>query len=143
MSGEPDLIVVGGGSAGLACAARLAEGGFKVLLVEAGKGHKDPRLAVPALMSALVHKPDFDWCYRAEPDLIVVGGGSAGLACAVRLAEGGLRVVLVEAGKSHRDPRLAIPALMSGVVQKPEFDWCYTAEPPPTTIKSGSWLNSV
>ena len=73
MSGEPDLIVVGGGSAGLACAARLAEGGFKVLLVEAGKGHKDPRLAVPALMSALVHKPDFDWCYRAEPDPSVGG----------------------------------------------------------------------
>ena len=67
-----------------------------------------------------------------EPDLILVGGGSAGLACATRLAEGGLRVLLVEAGKSHRDPRLAIPALMSGVVQKPEFDWCYTAEPDPS-----------
>jgi choline dehydrogenase len=73
MRGQPDLIVVGGGSAGLACAARLAESGVKVLLVEAGKDHHDPRLAVPALMSALVHKPDFDWCYTAEPDPSVGG----------------------------------------------------------------------
>jgi choline dehydrogenase len=73
VKGEPDLIVVGGGSAGIACAARLAEGGLRVLLVEAGKDHHDPRLAIPALMSALVHKPDFDWCYTAEPDPSVGG----------------------------------------------------------------------
>jgi choline dehydrogenase len=73
VKGEPDLIVVGGGSAGLACAARLAESGLRVLLVEAGKDHHDPRLAIPALMSALVHKPGFDWCYTAEPDPSVGG----------------------------------------------------------------------
>lgn len=47
---------------------RLAEAGLRVLLVEAGGSHKDLRLAVPAMMSALVHKPAFDWCYTAEPD---------------------------------------------------------------------------
>ena len=73
MPGEPDLIVVGAGSAGLPCAVRLAEAGVRVLLIEAGKGTKDPRLMVPALMSGMVHKPDFDWCYSAEPDPSVGG----------------------------------------------------------------------
>ncbi len=89
MIGQPDLIVVGGGSAGLACATRLAESGLKVLLVEAGKDHRDIRLSVPALMSGIVHTPAFDWMYRAEPDASVggrpdvwpagkrLGGGSA------------------------------------------------------------------
>ncbi|MGC1269830.1 MAG: FAD-dependent oxidoreductase, partial [Croceibacterium sp.] len=89
MMREVDLIVIGGGSAGLACATRLAQAGLKVQLVEAGKDHKDIRLSIPALMSGIVHKPDFDWCYSAEGDPSVggrpdvwpagkrLGGGSA------------------------------------------------------------------
>ncbi len=66
------------------------------------------------------------------PDLIVIGGGSAGMAMATRLAQGGKRVLLVEAGKSHRDVRSYIPALMAGMVHTPAFDWMYSAEPDPT-----------
>ncbi|HTM94483.1 MAG TPA: FAD-dependent oxidoreductase [Croceibacterium sp.] len=70
---HPDLIVVGGGSAGAACAARLVEGGKRVLLVEAGSAARDIRTMIPALMSGLVFKPSFDWCYMAEPDPSVGG----------------------------------------------------------------------
>ena len=85
----PDLIVIGGGSAGAACAARLAEAGKRVLLVETGKSDNDIRSKVPALMSGIVHTPEFDWMYKAEPDDSVggradvwpagkrLGGGSA------------------------------------------------------------------
>lgn len=85
----PDIILVGGGSAGVACAARLAQAGKRVLLVEAGKSDKALKSRVPALMGRLVQNPDWDWCYAAEPDPSVggrpdvwpagkrLGGGSA------------------------------------------------------------------
>ncbi|MEO6153247.1 MAG: GMC family oxidoreductase N-terminal domain-containing protein [Croceibacterium sp.] len=87
MIGEPDLIVVGGGSAGIACAARLAQGGLRVVLVEAGKDHHDVRVAVPALMSGLVRNPAFDWSYPAESDA-TVGGRSDVWPAARRLGGG-------------------------------------------------------
>ncbi len=68
-----DLIVIGGGSAGCAMAARLAEAGQTVVLLEAGKTDRDIRLLVPALTTAVVHNPDYDWGYPAEPDPSVGG----------------------------------------------------------------------
>jgi len=74
MAEEFDLIVVGGGSAGCAMAGRLAEDGrYRVLLVEAGASDRDYRTRIPALTSAVVQNPDFDWCYAAEPDPSVGG----------------------------------------------------------------------
>jgi choline dehydrogenase len=70
---ETDLIVVGGGSAGCAMAARLADGGVKVTLLEAGKTDADIRLRVPALTIAVVHNPEYDWGYPAEPDPSIGG----------------------------------------------------------------------
>lgn len=64
-----------------------------------------------------------------QPDFIVVGGGSAGCAMAGRLAESGLKVLLLEAGKTGDHIRLKVPALVSSVVQNPDFDWAYRAEP--------------
>ncbi|MGX7896061.1 GMC family oxidoreductase [Tsuneonella sp. HG222] len=89
VSEESDVIVVGGGSAGCAMASRLADAGFSVLLVEAGKSDRDLRLMVPALTIAAVHNPEFDWGFPAEPDPSIggradkwpagkrLGGGSA------------------------------------------------------------------
>ena len=68
----------------------------------------------------------------ADAEIIVTGGGSAGCAMAGRLAAAGVKVLLLEAGKSGEHIRLKIPALTSGVVQDPEFDWKYQAEPDPT-----------
>ena len=67
-----------------------------------------------------------------ECDVIVVGGGSGGCAMAGRLAEAGIDVLLLEAGRSDRDYRLKIPALTSSVVQNSAFDWKYLAEPDPS-----------
>lgn len=67
-----------------------------------------------------------------ESDIIVVGGGSAGCAMTGRLAEAGLAVTLVEAGKSDRHIRSRIPALTSAIVQNPAYDWCYQVEPDPS-----------
>ncbi|WIW90988.1 GMC family oxidoreductase N-terminal domain-containing protein (plasmid) [Sphingobium sp. V4] len=67
-----------------------------------------------------------------ESDIIVVGGGSAGCAMTGRLAEAGLAVTLVEAGKSDRHIRSRIPALTSAIVQNPTYDWCYQVEPDPS-----------
>ncbi len=50
-----------------------------------------------------------------DTDIIVVGGGSAGSAMTGRLAEAGLSVTLVEAGKSDRHMRSRIPALTSAI----------------------------
>jgi choline dehydrogenase len=66
-------------------------------------------------------------------DLIVVGGGSAGCAMAARLAESGkLKVLLLEAGKSDATLNSKVPALMSGMVQNPEYDWRFPTEPDPS-----------
>ena len=68
----------------------------------------------------------------ADAEIIVTGGGSAGCAMAGRLAAAGVKVLLLEAGKSGEHIRLKVPALTSGVVQDPDFDWKYQAEPDPT-----------
>ena len=74
----PDLIVVGGGSAGCAMAARLAEAGRSVLLLEAGKSDDTLRLRIPALSYSVVANPEYDWGYLGEADASVVTTMSTG-----------------------------------------------------------------
>lgn len=54
-------------------AARLSDAGQRVVLLEAGKADNDIRLRVPALTTAVVHNPDYDWGFPAEPDPTVGG----------------------------------------------------------------------
>jgi choline dehydrogenase len=70
--------------------------------------------------------------YVAEPDIIVIGGGSAGAAMTGRLASAGLKVTVIEAGATDRHLKSRVPALTSSIVQNPEFDWCFKAEPDET-----------
>ena len=84
---ESDIIVVGGGSAGAAMTGRLAEAGLAVTLIEAGKTDRHMRSRVPALTSAIVQNPDYDWCYQVEPDPTL--GGRADIWPAGKLLGGG------------------------------------------------------
>jgi choline dehydrogenase len=68
-----EIVVVGGGSAGCAMAARLSDGGRETVLLEAGKSDVDLRLLVPALTMAVVHNPDYDWSFDAEADPSIGG----------------------------------------------------------------------
>lgn len=61
-----DIIVVGAGSAGCAVAARLAERGHTVLLVEAGGEDRRLFLQIPAAFSKLFRTP-VDWAWETVP----------------------------------------------------------------------------
>jgi choline dehydrogenase len=63
---EADYVVVGAGSAGCVVAARLAETGAKVILLEAGPQDTLPWIHIPAGMLKLLYHPVVNWNYSAE-----------------------------------------------------------------------------
>jgi choline dehydrogenase len=96
----PDIIVVGGGSAGSALAARLAEGGMSTLLLEGGKSDVDIRCMVPALTVAVVNNPAYDRGVVAEPDETI--GGRQDFWSAARRLGGGSAINGMIYVRGHR-----------------------------------------
>ena len=63
-------------------------------------------------------------------DYIVVGAGSSGAVIAARLSEDpSCRVLLLEAGRSHRHPFVSVPAFMMFSFPRPDMNWQYLAQP--------------
>lgn len=62
-------------------------------------------------------------------DFVVVGAGSAGCVLALRLAEAGHTVLVVEAGGPDRHPLTRIPAGYARLLGHPRLTWGYRTEP--------------
>ena len=65
---QSDFIVVGAGSAGCVVAARLAEAGHRVCLLEAGGHDRYPLIHIPAGVGHLLYNPHYNWMYASEPE---------------------------------------------------------------------------
>ncbi|WP_425071344.1 GMC family oxidoreductase [Sagittula sp. S175] len=68
MTGQWDHIVVGAGSAGCTLARRLADGGRRVLLLEAGGRDNYHWVHIPMGYLYCINNPRTDWCFKTEAE---------------------------------------------------------------------------
>ncbi|MEM1414704.1 MAG: GMC family oxidoreductase N-terminal domain-containing protein [Myxococcota bacterium] len=72
MRGDFDHVIVGAGTAGCVLAARLAERGARVCLLEAGGTDRRPEVMLPGAAS-LLHHSSADWGYYTAPQAGLYG----------------------------------------------------------------------
>ena len=65
---DTEYLVIGAGSAGCVVAARLAESGARVVLLEAGPRDRLPWIHIPAGVLKLIHNPKVNWMFASEPE---------------------------------------------------------------------------
>jgi choline dehydrogenase-like flavoprotein len=66
----------------------------------------------------------------SDYDYVIVGAGSAGCVLANRLSDSGAEVLLIEAGRRDRSPKIKIPAAFAQQF-KTKLDWDYSSGPEP------------
>lgn len=66
-----------------------------------------------------------------QADFVIIGAGSAGSATAWRLAEAGMRVIVIEHGGSDAGPFIQMPAALSYPMNMSLYDWGFRTEPEP------------
>lgn len=64
-------------------------------------------------------------------DYVIVGAGSAGCVMALRLAEAGHTVCVIEAGPSDRNVMIHVPAGFIKAVSNPKLTWGFVSAPVP------------
>ena len=64
-------------------------------------------------------------------DFVIIGAGSAGCAMAYRLAEAGVRVVVIEHGGTDAGPFIQMPGALSYPMGMARYDWGLQTEPEP------------
>jgi len=64
-------------------------------------------------------------------DFVIVGAGSAGCAMAYRLAEAGVRVVVIEHGGTDAGPFIQMPGALSYPMGMARYDWGLQTDPEP------------